>query len=71
MSKPNKEIIEGVKAKNLDLQDVFLPFFKKSNQRYMHAFTELNIGRLLKRTGFEIIKNVTNKRNIITVAKKP
>ena len=69
MSQPSKEIIEGVKARNLDLQDVFVPWQKKY-LRYIHSFTELNISRLMKKTGFEIIKNVSNTRNIITVAKK-
>lgn len=66
---PSKEIIEDVKAKDLDLQDIFMQFFDKKNKRYIHAFTEFNISNLLKLTGFEIIKNVSNKRNIITVAK--
>ena len=70
MSQPAKEVVPGIKAKNLDLQDVFLPFFKKTELRYLHAFTELNIIRLLKKSGFEIIKNVSNTRNIITIAKK-
>ncbi len=69
MSQPAKEIIEGVKARNLDLQDVFIPWQRKY-LRYVHAFTELNISRLMKKTSFEIIKNVSNKRNIITVAEK-
>ncbi|OGY41880.1 MAG: hypothetical protein A2Y82_05495 [Candidatus Buchananbacteria bacterium RBG_13_36_9] len=58
----------GIKPEELDLQDVFIPWQKK-HQRYIHAFTENNIASLLKKTGFEIIKNVSNSRNIITVAK--
>ena len=58
----------GIKPGDLDLQDVFIPWQKKY-QRYIHAFTESNIAHLLKKTGFEIIKNVSNSRNIITVAK--
>jgi 2-polyprenyl-3-methyl-5-hydroxy-6-metoxy-1,4-benzoquinol methylase len=58
----------GIKPQDLDLQDVFIPWQKKY-QRYIHAFTENNIARLLKKAGFEIIKNVSNSRNIITVAK--
>jgi len=60
--------INGIKPEELDLQDVFIPWQKKY-QRYIHAFTENNIASLLKKTGFEIIKNVSNTRNIITVAK--
>jgi 2-polyprenyl-3-methyl-5-hydroxy-6-metoxy-1,4-benzoquinol methylase len=69
LTDPNKVIIDGVKAKDLDLQDIFMQFFKKNNLRYIHAFTEGNISGLLKKTGFEVIKNVSNTRNIITVAK--
>ena len=68
MSDPDKEVISGIEVKDLDLQDVFIPWRKKY-QRYIHAFTENNMARLLKKTGFEIIKNVANSRNIITVAK--
>jgi len=60
--------INGIKPQDLDMQDVFIPWQKKY-QRYIHAFTENNIASLLKKTGFEIIKNVSNTRNIITVAK--
>jgi len=60
--------IAGILPEELDLQDVFIPWQKKY-QRYIHAFTENNIASLLKKTGFEIIKNVSNSRNIITVAK--
>ena len=69
LAEPNKEIIEGVKSGDLDLQDVFMQFFNKKNKRYIHAFTELSTAMLLKKTGFEIIKNVSNTRNIITIAK--
>jgi len=68
MSDPDKEVISGIEVRDLDLQDVFIPWRKKY-QRYIHAFTENNMARLLKKTGFEIIKNVSNSRNIITVAK--
>ncbi|MCX6739802.1 MAG: class I SAM-dependent methyltransferase [Candidatus Parcubacteria bacterium] len=67
LTDPYKEI-NGIDAGELDLQDVFIPWRKKS-YRYVHAFTELNIASLLKKTGFEIIKNVSNTRNIITIAK--
>ena len=67
ISEAEKEI-NGILPEELDLQDVFIPWQKKY-QRYIHAFTENNIARLLKKTGFEIIKNVSNSRNIITVAK--
>jgi len=69
MSQPNKEVIPGVLVKDIDFQDVFMQFFQKKHKRYVHAFTEFNIASLLKKSGFEIIKNVSNKRNIITVAR--
>ncbi len=69
IAEPNKEIIEGVKAKNLDLQDVFIPWQNKY-LRYIYAFNEITTTRLVKKAGFEIIKNVANTRNIITIAKK-
>ncbi|MBD3359156.1 MAG: methyltransferase domain-containing protein, partial [Candidatus Buchananbacteria bacterium] len=69
LAEPTKQVLPGIKAKDLDLQDVFVPWQKK-HLRYIHALTELNVARLVKKTGFEIIKNVSNKRNIITVAKK-
>lgn len=68
LTDPEKEQ-NSVLMGDLDLQDVFVPWQRK-HLRYVHAFTELNIGRLMKKTGFEIIKNVSNTRNIITVAKK-
>jgi SAM-dependent methyltransferase len=67
ISESEKET-NGIMPEELDLQDVFIPWQKK-HQRYIHAFTENNIANLLKKTGFEIIKNVSNTRNIITVAK--
>ncbi len=68
LTEPYEEA-QGIKLKDLDFQDVFIPWQKKYF-RYIHALTELNVARLMKKTGFEIIKNVSNKRNIITVAKK-
>ncbi len=67
LTDPYKEV-NGIEIGNLDLQDVFIPW-KKKNYRYVHAFTELNVANLLKKTGFEIIKNVSNTRNIITISK--
>jgi alkylated DNA repair protein alkB family protein 8 len=67
MTDPLNEV-NGIKHMNLDLGDVFIPWQKKY-QRYVHAFTEMEVESLLKKSGFEIIKNVSNKRNIITVAK--
>jgi 2-polyprenyl-3-methyl-5-hydroxy-6-metoxy-1,4-benzoquinol methylase len=69
IAEPNKEVIEGVRAKNLDLQDVFIPW-QKNYLRYIYAFNELTTSRLVKKAGFEIIKNVANTRNVITIAKK-
>ena len=67
LTDPEKEI-NGVLLDELDFQDVYIPWQKKY-QRYIHAFTERNIAGLLKKSGFEVIKNVSNTRNIITVAK--
>jgi len=67
LTDPDQEV-NGILVSNLDLQDVFIPWQKKY-QRYVHAFTENNIARLCKKTGFEIIKNVSNARNLITIAK--
>ncbi len=67
LTDPDKEE-NGVLNDELDFQDVYIPWQKKY-QRYIHAFTERNIAGLLKKSGFEIIKNVSNSRNIITVAK--
>jgi SAM-dependent methyltransferase len=58
----------GIKHMNLDMGDVFIPWQKKY-QRYVHAFTEMEVESLLKKSGFEVIKNVSNTRNIISVAK--
>lgn len=68
LTEPSAVIFDGVKAKDLDLQDIFKPWQKKY-PRYIHAFTERNISGLLKKSGFEIIKNVSNRRNMITIAK--
>ena len=70
LTETSKEIIPGVNPRDLDLQDVFIPWQKK-HKRYLHALTEHNVSSLLKIEGFEVIKNVSNKRNIITVARKP
>jgi len=67
LTDPDKEV-NGVYMDELDFQDVYISWQTKY-QRYIHAFTERNIASLLKKCGFEIIKNVSNKRNIITVAK--
>ncbi len=67
MTDPLNEV-NGVKHMSLDLGDVFIPWQKK-HLRYVHAFTEMEIESLVKKSGFEIIKNVANSRNIITVAK--
>ncbi|MCX6744976.1 MAG: class I SAM-dependent methyltransferase [Candidatus Parcubacteria bacterium] len=67
LTDPDKEE-NGVLIDELDFQDVYIPWQKKY-QRYIHAFTERNIAGLLKKAGLEVIKNVSNTRNIITVAK--
>ena len=46
----------------------YLCNFSKKISALYYAFTERNIARLLKKTGFKVIKNLYT-RNIITVAK--
>jgi tRNA (uracil-5-)-methyltransferase TRM9 len=59
----------------LDFKDVFLPFGKKESVRYLHAFTEREISRLLKRNGFKIlelkfVKRRGDNENIVVICKK-
>ena len=59
----------------LDFRDVFLPFGKKQDVRYLHAFTEKELHKLLKKNGFEIkeIKSVKRRgdnENIVAVCRK-
>jgi len=70
LAEPAKVVIDDIKAIDLDLQDTFIPWQKKY-KRYVHGYTELNMARLVKKSGLEIIKNVSNTRNLITIAIKP
>ncbi len=59
----------------LDFKDVFLPFGKKQNARYLHAFTERELTRLIKKSGFNMIKIEKVRRrgdneNIVAICKK-
>ncbi len=59
----------------LDFKDVFLPFGKKQNVRYLHAFTERELRELIKKSGFYITKLEKIKRrgdneNIVAICKK-
>ncbi|MFZ5392551.1 MAG: class I SAM-dependent methyltransferase [Patescibacteria group bacterium] len=59
---------------DLDQNDCLIPW-KNSNkeilaQRYYHSFTEEEIGKTLSSTGFKILKNYTERHNIITISKK-
>lgn len=58
----------------LDQNDCLIPW-KNSNgqilaQRYYHSFTEQEISQLLISTGFDVLKNYTEKFNIITISQK-
>ncbi len=59
----------------LDFKDVFLPFGKKQNVRFLHAFTERELSRSIKRSGFNIIKMEKIRRrgdneNIVVICHK-
>lgn len=60
---------------NLDFKDVFLPFGKKENIRYLHAFTKSELARLLKNSGFAIedlraVSRRSGNENIVAICKK-
>ena len=59
----------------LDFKDVFLPFGKKENARYLHAFTKGELKRLLKNSGFKVdelrlISRRGKNENIVAVCRK-
>jgi ubiquinone/menaquinone biosynthesis C-methylase UbiE len=59
----------------LDLKDVFLPFGKKENVRYLHAFTQRELKKLLKKSGFKIeelrlVKRRSGNENILAICRK-
>ena len=59
----------------LDFRDIFLPFGKKQDVRYLHAFTEKELHKLLKKSGFEIkemkrVKRRGDNENIVAICKK-
>jgi len=59
----------------LDFKDIFLPFGKKENVRYLHAFTKRELKKLLEKTGFKIeelsfVKRRSGNENILAICKK-
>lgn len=61
----------------LDVGDIVLTFGRDKHTRYLHAFTERELKRLLKKNGFEVVGSEILKRqsgsgqkNILVVAKK-
>ena len=61
----------------LDIGDIMLTFGRDKHSRYLHAFTERELKRLLKKNGFEVIGSETLERqsgsgqkNILVVARK-
>ncbi len=80
----NKRITPIIKKHNmdkillkskLDFKDIFLQFGKKEKIRYLHAFTERELSKLIKKAGFEITKIEKIKRrgdneNIVIICKK-
>ncbi len=59
----------------LDVGDAMLTFGKEKHERYLHAFTERELGRLLSKNGFEIvgseiIEQKSGQKNILIVARK-
>ncbi len=59
----------------LDFKDVFLPFGKKENARYLHAFTKRELKKLLEKSGFKIddlrlISRRGKNENIVAVCRK-
>jgi len=59
----------------LDFKDVLLPFGKKEEARYLHAFTKGEIKRLLKKSGFNIeniqlVSRRSDNENIVAICSK-
>ena len=61
----------------LDVGDMMHTFGKEKRSRYLHAFTERGLRRLLNKNGFEVVgsektsrKSGSGERNILIVARK-
>lgn len=61
----------------LDVGDIMLTFGKGKHERYLHAFTESELIRLLKKNGFDVIgseilerQSGSGQKNILVVARK-
>lgn len=59
----------------LDFKDVFLPFGKKENVRYLHAFTKGELARVIKRARFtlqdiRLVRRRSGNENIVAICKK-
>lgn len=65
-------MIFGHKLEGLDKKDVFIPFRLSNHdiKRYYHAFTKLELKRLVKKAGFKVIKSYLARGNIVVIAKK-
>ncbi len=60
-----------------ELGDIILTFGKKKHKRYLHAFTEKELCKLLKKNGFEIVgsdiivrESGSGQKNFLVVAKR-
>lgn len=68
-------ILKAIRKSKLDWRDVFVSWGKKT-ERYYHYFSQRELEKLVKETGFEIIDSGTvkdlkgNRQNIYIVAKK-
>lgn len=61
----------------LDIGDIMLTFGKDKHERYLHAFTEPELKRLLQKNGFEVVgseilerQSGSGQKNILVVARK-
>ena len=60
----------------LDFGDVYIGWGNTEIKRYVHIFTKAEMKKLLKSSGFKVVKNYTSEyskrgfRNIVTIAKK-
>ncbi len=68
-------ILKAIRKSKLDWRDIFVSWGKKT-ERYYHYFSQRELEKLVKETGFEIIDSGTvkglkgNRQNIYIVAKK-
>lgn len=59
----------------LDFKDIFLPFGKEKDIRYLHAFTKRKLRKLLSGSGFQVqeiqrVKRRGENENIVAVCRK-